>query len=152
MPGLVKVLFFFADLIFLNSAIYISYLLWASPADNVNELYLIIYSSIAWLFLVLISNPYSVTKNWSLSRIAKSQFVFLLIHILVVASLVVFFKKSYSFAQIATIYLFFIPVFFLWKVGIFYVRKIKARVVTRNYLVVGRNELAFDLRITSGRF
>lgn len=146
MPGLVKVLFFFADLIFLNSAIYISYLLWASPADNVNELYLIIYSSIAWLFLVLISNPYSVTKNWSLSRIAKSQFVFLLIHILVVASLVVFFKKSYSFAQIATIYLFFIPVFFLWKVGIFYVRKIKARVVTRNYLVVGRNELAFDLR------
>ncbi|MCX8492173.1 MAG: exopolysaccharide biosynthesis polyprenyl glycosylphosphotransferase [Cyclobacteriaceae bacterium] len=146
MPGLVRVLFFLADLIFLNLAIYASYAIWISHSDSVNELYLVIYSSLAWLFLVLISDPYGINKNWTLSKIIKSQFVFLLIHILVVTSLIIFFRKSYSFAQIATTYLIFVPVFILWKLATFYIRKINAHVDTRKYLVIGRNSLAFDLR------
>jgi putative colanic acid biosysnthesis UDP-glucose lipid carrier transferase len=146
MPGLVRVLFFLADLIFLNLAIYASYAIWISHSDSVNELYLVIYSSLAWLFLVLISDPYGINKNWTLSKIIKSQFVFLLIHILVVTSLIIFFRKSYSFTQIATTYLIFVPVFILWKLATFYVRKINTHVDTRNYLVIGKNSLAFDLR------
>lgn len=146
MPGFVRVLFFFADLIFLNLAIYASYLTHFSSADQVNRLYLVIYSSLAWFFLVLVSNPYTIDKTWTLSKIVKSQFVFLLIHLLVVASLILFFKKSYTLLQISTIYFVFIPIFFLWKVALFYVKKIKTREVIRNYILIGKNELAYDLR------
>jgi putative colanic acid biosynthesis UDP-glucose lipid carrier transferase len=145
-PSLTRVLLFLADLFFLNFAIYISYLTRFSIAEDNNRVYLVIYSSLAWLFLALVSNPYGITKNWSLSKIAKNQFVFLFIHLLVVASLVLFFKKSYSFLQIGTIYLVFVPIFFLSKLAIFYVRKIKTVEVTRNYLLIGRNELAHQLR------
>jgi len=145
-PSLTRVLLFLADLFFLNFAIYISYLTSFSIAEDNNRVYLVIYSSLAWLFLALVSNPYGITKNWSLSKIAKNQFVFLLIHLLVVASLVLFFKKSYSFLQIGTIYFVFVPIFFLSKLAIFYVRKIKTGEVTRNYLLIGRNDLAYQLR------
>ncbi len=146
MTSLVRVLFFFADLFFLNLAIYVSYLTRFSASDDANRLYLVIYSSLAWLFLVLVSNPYGITKNWTLSKIIKSQFVFLFIHLLVVASLILFFKKSYTFPQIGTIYLVFVPIFFLWKLAIFYVRKIKTGDVIRNYILIGKNDLANELR------
>ncbi|MFM7854813.1 MAG: hypothetical protein ACKO96_23515, partial [Flammeovirgaceae bacterium] len=125
---MVRFLFFLADLIFLNMAIHFSYVIWVSHFDTVNRLYLIIYSNLAWVFLVLVSDPYGINKNWSLSKIVKSQFIFLLIHILVVNSLIIFFRKSYGYAQIITVYLIFIPVFILWKLGIFYVRKIKTNI------------------------
>lgn len=146
MPILVRILFFLADLLFLNLAIYASYLSQPLTGDITNRLYLVIYSSLAWLFLVLVSNPYSVTKNWTLSKIIKSQAVFLFIHILVVAALILFFKKSYSLSQIVTIYLLFIPIFIFWKFVIFYIRKIKTGEVIRNYVVIGKNEVAYGLR------
>lgn len=146
MPGLVRVFLFFADLFFLNLAIQVSYLTRFSGADEANRVYLLIYSSLAWLFLVLVSNPYGITKNWTLPKIIKSQIVFLLIHLMVVTSLILFFKRSYGFFQISTIYIVFVPIFFLSKLAIFYVRKLKTGEVARNYLLIGRNELAFELR------
>jgi putative colanic acid biosysnthesis UDP-glucose lipid carrier transferase len=145
-PSLVRVLFFLADLIFLNLAIHLSYFTRVSSIDDPNRVYLIIYSNLAWLFLTLVSNPYGITKNWTLSKIIKSQVIFLLIHLMVVASLILFFKKSYSFLQIGTIYLIFVPIFFLSRLAIFYIRKIKTDTVIRNYLLIGKNELAFELR------
>ena len=115
MPGLVRVLLFFADLFFLNLAIQVSYLTRFSGSDEANRVYLLIYSSLAWLFLVLVSNPYGITKNWTLPKIIKSQIVFLLIHLMVVTSLILFFKRSYGFFQIGTIYIVFVPIFFLSK-------------------------------------
>jgi CRISPR-associated protein Cas4 len=79
-PSLTKILLFLVDLFFLNLAIYVSYLTRFSIAEDTNRVYLVIYSSLAWLFLALVSNPYGITKNWSLSKITKNQFVFLLIH------------------------------------------------------------------------
>ncbi len=146
MPLLVRVLFFIADLLFLNLAIYISYLAHFSIVDDANKIYLIIYSSLAWLFLVLVSSPYNVTKSWTLSKIAKSQFVFLFIHLLVVASLVIFFRRSYTLFQIGTIYLVFIPIFFISKIAIFYIKRIQASTIVRNYIIVGKNDLSFQIR------
>ncbi|MCA4895446.1 MAG: exopolysaccharide biosynthesis polyprenyl glycosylphosphotransferase [Cytophagales bacterium] len=146
MPGLVRIFLFFADLFFLNLAIQVSYLTRFSGADEANRVYLLIYSSLAWLFLVLVSNPYGITKNWTLPKIIKSQIVFLLIHLMVVTSLILFFKRSYGFFQIGTIYIVFVPIFFLSKLAIFYVRKLKTEEVARNYLLIGRNELSFELR------
>ena len=146
MPYLVRVLFFLADLFFLNLAIYFSYLTQFSIGDNANRLYLIIYSSLAWLFLVLVSSPYDVTKSWTLSKILKSQLVFLFIHLLVVVSLIFFFRRSYSLLQIGTIYFIFIPIFFIWKIALFYVKKIQTGEVVRNYILIGRNELSLEVR------
>jgi putative colanic acid biosynthesis UDP-glucose lipid carrier transferase len=146
MPLLVRVFFFIADLLFLNLAIYISYLAHFSIEDDANKIYLIIYSSLAWLFLVLVSSPYNVTKSWTLSKIAKSQFVFLFIHLLVVASLVIFFRRSYTLFQIGTIYLVFIPIFFISKIAIFYIKRIQASTIVRNYIIVGKNDLSFQIR------
>jgi putative colanic acid biosysnthesis UDP-glucose lipid carrier transferase len=146
MPFLVRVFFFIADLFFLNLAIYISYLAHFSIGDNANRIYLIIYSSLAWLFLVLVSSPYNVTKDWTVSKIAKSQFVFLFIHLLVVASLVIFFRRSYTLFQIGTIYLVFIPIFFISKIAIFYIKRIQASTIIRNYIIVGKNELSYEVR------
>jgi len=141
-----RVLFFFIDLIFLNLAIHFSYLLQFSVGDDVNKLYLIIYSNLAWLFLVLVSNPYSVTKSWTLSKIGKSQIVFLFIHLLVVASLIIFFRKSYTVLQIASIYLIFVPIFFASKIGVFYVKKIQTKISRRNFIIIGRNNLSYEVR------
>lgn len=144
MSGLVKSSFFFHDLLFFNLAILITFQY--IPSSSANIIYLLIYSSLAWLFLVLVSNPYAITKTWTLSMIVKSQLVFLFIHLCVVISLILFFKRSYTFAQVGLIYFIFIPVFFLWKLIVFYVRKIKTGKVVRYYLLIGKNEIADEIR------
>src|SRR6187401_3016952 len=114
-----KIVFFISDLFFLNLAILLSFYFsegsfWIS--ENVNELYLVLFSNIGWLFLVLVSNPYSLNKGWSLSKIVKSQSAFIFIHSLIIVSLVAFFGKNYSITQVLLVYLIFIPLFFIWKV------------------------------------
>lgn len=114
---------------------------------NSNEAYLIIFSNLAWFFLVLVSNPYNINKSWSVSKIVRSQFVFLFIHLLVIASLVFFFKKEYSLFQISLIYLLFIPLFFSWKILSYYLRKVfTPEVPFKNYIIIGKNETSTELR------
>jgi putative colanic acid biosysnthesis UDP-glucose lipid carrier transferase len=146
MPPLTRLLFIIADLLFLNLSIYLSYLTQFSRGDQVNELYLIIYSNLAWFFLVLVANPYSASKSWSLSKILKSQFVFLFIHLSAVVSLIFFFKRSYSLQQIAVVYIIFIPCFYLFKFFILYVRRIQSKEVIRNFIIIGRNDISFGVR------
>lgn len=116
-----KLIFFISDLFFLNLAIILSFGLSQGifiSAEGNNELYLILFSNVGWIFLVLVSNPYSLSKGWSVSKIFKSQIAFLFVHVLIIFSLVVFFKKSFSITQIILVYSFFIPLFFVWKVFI----------------------------------
>src|SRR5690242_1969927 len=110
MSSLVRVLFFLGDLIFLNLSIFLSFsmLRGASETGEGDKIYLFIFSNLAWLFLVMVSSPYNVTKGWSVSKIVKSQFAFIFIHLLVVASLIFFFKKHYSPIQISLIYILFV--------------------------------------------
>jgi Undecaprenyl-phosphate glucose phosphotransferase len=145
-----KFIFFLTDLIFLNLAIVFSF----GVSDGVyfheegnNELYLILFSNIVWFFLVLVSNPYSLNKAWSVIKIIKSQVAFLFVHVLIVFSLVVFFKKSFSIGQIALVYIFFIPLFFTVKVLIVFVRRLFIKEIPfRNYILVGRNNLSENIR------
>jgi putative colanic acid biosynthesis UDP-glucose lipid carrier transferase len=146
MPQLIRLLFIIADLLFLNLSIYLSYLTQFSRGDQVNELYLIIYSNLAWFFLVLVANPYSVSKSWSLTKIFKSQFVFLFIHLSVVVSLIFFFRRSYSIQQIAIVYVIFIPCFYLFKFFVLYLRKIQSKEIVRDFILIGRNEISYDVR------
>jgi putative colanic acid biosysnthesis UDP-glucose lipid carrier transferase len=148
MQSLTKVLFLVGDLFSLNLCVFLSFLIagdWGGL--NSNTVYLLMFSNLTWLFLVLVSNPYNVNKGWSVSKILKSQFAFIFIHLLVVASLVFFLKKQYAPFQIILIYLFFIPFFFSLKIVSYYFRKIfTPEVAFKNYVIVGRNEAAQEMR------
>lgn len=134
------------DLIFLNFAIVISYHSRYSVEEDGNLVYLIIYSNLAWLFLTLVSNPYAVSRNWTLSKIIRSQVVFLLTHIFILVSLVLFLGKSYGVYQMAVVYATFIPAFILSKVGILFLRKASASQTVCMFMIVGRNEVAYNVR------
>jgi undecaprenyl-phosphate galactose phosphotransferase/putative colanic acid biosynthesis UDP-glucose lipid carrier transferase len=144
MSGLAKPLFFVVDLLLLNLSITLAFSL--KPASSTDWIYLLIYSNLAWLFLSLVSNPYGITKTWTLSQIIKSQLVFLFIHLCVITSLVFFFKRTYSLWQIGLLYATFVPLYFIFRLLIFYIRKIKTDDVLRNYLIIGKNEIADEIR------
>lgn len=146
MSTTLKVLFFLCDLIFLNISVGMS--LWVHDEQfGTAGLYLLVYSNISWLFLVMASNPYNVTKGWTLSKILKTQLSFVFIHLLVVIALIFFYRQQYSILGILLIYLFFVPLFFLSKVVTFYMRRVFSRDLTiKNFIILGRNELSERLR------
>jgi len=149
MSNLVKGLLFIGDLFFLNASILLSLFIWIGDLDwgNTNNIYLLIFSNVVWLFLVMVSTPYNVTKSWSISKILKSQMAFLFVHLLVVASLFFFFEKTYSIPQIALIYVLFIPLFFFLRIFLFYLRKVLSQEAnTKNYILIGKNNLSAEIR------
>jgi len=116
-------------------------------ADTADKVYLLIYSNLAWLFLVMVSNPYNVTKGWTASKMLKSQIAFIFIHLLIVASLIFFFKKNYSLLQIAVIYGLFTTFFFSWKVITYYFRKVfTSEIPSKNFILIGKNEASREIR------
>lgn len=148
MSSIVKYVFFFVDISLLNlslfSAFYFNGALTSNWADS---LYLIIFSNISWLFLVLVSQPYSITKEWSVSKIIKGQFAFLLIHLMVISSLVVFLNRRYEIQQIVYFYLFFLLLYFGYRVLFYYLRKLTIhKPDSTRFILIGRNSLAFDVR------
>ena len=149
MSNIVKSLLFFGDIMFLNFSILLSSIWfgegeWLSNSDNI---YLLIFSNLTWIFLVMVSTPYNVTKSWSITKIVKSQLAFLFVHLLVVASLFVFFNKTYSIFQILFLYLLFVPLFFLFRVVVFYLRKVlTSEISEKNYILIGKNDLSNEIR------
>lgn len=150
MSGVHKVLFFISDFLLLNFSILAAFYLWDSSFwinDKIGIVYLLIYSNLAWLFLVIVSEPYSVTKSWTVSKTIKNQLAFIFIHLLVIASLVVFLNRNYSPIQIGFIYCIFTPLFFLYRVAVYYLRRIvNKEPIIRNFILIGRNSLSFEIR------
>jgi putative colanic acid biosysnthesis UDP-glucose lipid carrier transferase len=146
MQSLVKVFFLIGDLLFLNLCIYFSLNITESPIDS-SAIYLLIFSNLTWFFLVLVSNPYSINKGWSVSKIFRSQVVFIFIHILVIVALIYFLKQHYSVFEIALIYVLFVPLFFSWKIVSYYLRKLfTAEVPFKNYIIIGKNVTGTEIR------
>jgi putative colanic acid biosysnthesis UDP-glucose lipid carrier transferase len=150
MSSRLKYFFLAGDVILLNASI-----LWAlylfDPLflndHRATSAYLVVYSNLAWFFLVLISTPYNVTRGWAPSRIFKAQVIFILVHLLVIASLIAFFNKSYSWLTIITIYLLFVPLFFAYRIVSFYTRRVLIHEPRfRNYVLIGKNELSAEIR------
>lgn len=150
MSGFYRILFFISDFLLLNFSILAAFYFWDSSFwinDTIGIVYLLIYSNLAWFFLVLVSEPYSVTKDWAVSKIIKNQLAFIFIHLLVVVSLVVFFNRNYSALQVGLIYGIFTPLFFLYRIGAYYLRKVaNPEPVLRNFILIGRNSLSFQVR------
>lgn len=95
----------------------------------------------------MVSAPYRVTKNWTVSKIAKNQLSFLFIHLLVVASLVVFFNREYKLVQIILVYAIFTSIFFIYRIAIYYLRRIiNVEPPYRNFILIGKNPLSHEVR------
>lgn len=150
MSSLFKFFFFFADILLLNLAILGAFYFYDNSIwtnDRFAFAYLLIYSNLAWLFLVMVSAPYRLSKEWSVAKILRNQFSFLFIHLLVIISLVIFFNRNYGFYQILLIYFLFTPIFFGYRLLVYYLRKLTTGDIPYyNFLLVGRNTLSEELR------
>jgi Undecaprenyl-phosphate glucose phosphotransferase len=146
-----RVLFFVADLALLNLSLWVSYV-WTGAdiwgADRANSIYLIIFSNLTWLFLVVVANPYNVSPHWGIKKIIKSQLGYLLVHLLVVAGLIALLRKQYQPVQMLIMYALFVLSFFLWKLLMWYGSSLwtdRGR-ATRRYILVGDTHLAREVR------
>lgn len=150
MPLVVKILFFLIDTLLLNIAMLYAFYFsdsdfWINQKQDV--VYFIIFSNASWLFLILVSMPYSLTKDWRLSKIIKNQMAFLLIHLLVIFSLISFLNKHYEFFQIVIFYFSFSILFFGYRVIFYYTRKLFIKETTfTSFIIVGRNDLSYQVR------
>lgn len=145
-----KVIFFLLDTCLLNLTM-VSVFYFYDPDfwnDHRSEfLYLDIFTNISWLFLVLVSSPYSLTKGWSVSMILKHQAAFLFILLLVIFSLVVFFQKQYQIILIALFYLLFSVIYFTYRLGFFYLRKFFVPDLPfKGFVLVGGKDLTQEIR------
>ncbi len=143
-------LFAIGDLLILNASIFLSYYALGISAgtDDENSIYLFIFSNLAWFFLILVINPYRLSASRPVSLILRSHFSFLFTHLLVVASLVLFFDKSYHPLQLLLVYLCFLPSAFFWRLLFFYALRNLVRRHTGmiRYVILGNGELARDIR------
>ena len=150
MSILLRVVFFIGDLLFLNLSVVLSYsfINRLVESEKVNMVYLLIFSNLAWFFLIIVSNPYNFSRNWGAIKYLKTQISYVIVHLFVIAFLIFFFKKAYSPVQIGIMYSLFIPVFFGWKLPVTYLvtNFSKGRIKKRNMIILGEGELAWDIR------
>lgn len=145
-----KLLLFVGDLLLLNAAVFMALVFshhWSSVDKETKSIYLFVFTNLTWFYLSMVSNPYNLTKGLTISKVIKSQLAFLLIHLLVVASLKIFFRQNYSLTLILLMYVTFIPLFFIFRIATFYIRKVFTdEVSAKNYVLLGQNDLAADIR------
>ncbi|MBL7859887.1 MAG: exopolysaccharide biosynthesis polyprenyl glycosylphosphotransferase [Cyclobacteriaceae bacterium] len=150
MTPLLKFLFLSIDIILLNIAIYLSFAFYNENfilLESSNAIYLLLFGNLGWIFLVLVSNPYSVNKSWTVTKIFRNQVAFVFIHLLVVVSLIFFLNRSYSLNEVILVFIIFLPGFFLNKIFLIYVRRFfVGKISRRNYVIIGRNRLSEDIR------
>jgi putative colanic acid biosysnthesis UDP-glucose lipid carrier transferase len=151
MPAFLRLAFFIGDLILLNLSITLSYTFFNVEIlgqERVNSIYLFIFSNLAWLFLVLVSNPYNLSRNWDIKKTLRGRVSFIFVHLLMVASLIFFLKKNYAPLQIAIMYSLFVPIFFLWKMLVLYLTHFFSKRDTNitNVVIVGEPVLAKEVR------
>jgi Undecaprenyl-phosphate glucose phosphotransferase len=150
MSSFLKAFFFLFDVIVLNVSIVFSFYL----SDNLflssskeSFIYLTIYSNLSWLFLTMVSAPYSIANGWPVLKILKNHLAFFLIHSVIIASLVIFFNRHYSAYQIVLLYTLFSALFFIYRLIFFLFQKlVSPEIAHRNFLIIGRNSLGIRVR------
>lgn len=144
-----KTFLFLTDLILLNAALFGVFRLTmgGNPRVPLEEIYLIIFSNVAWIFLVLVTLPYHVNRTWQLSRLIKNQAAFLFVHLLVIASLTILYEVPINIVRLGVFYFAFIILFFGYRIVFLYLRRIFSAFDTKiNYVLVGRNRQAQNIR------
>jgi putative colanic acid biosynthesis UDP-glucose lipid carrier transferase len=147
MSLLVKLLFFLGDLLFLNLSIALAFYFTGS-AHRADDVYLIIFSNLTWLFLISVASPYTFSRNWDRPKTLKNQFIFIFTHLFVVASLVFFYDREYTLLQISLIYCFFVPVFYFSKfITYFFVQRLGAQTQgIKNILMISQSDIVSEAK------
>lgn len=140
-----KQILFFGDILFLNVALVGAFGTNASGSELAYA-HQIIFSNVAWVFLVLVTLPYHFTRSLQLSRLVRNQASFLFVHLLVIASLTVLFDLPVDFGRLGLFYVIFVFLFFVYRVLLLYIVKIFSRAPRVNYVLVGRNSQSFEIR------
>lgn len=148
MRHLFRTIFTIGDVLLLNFSVWLAIRITGSGIQSSSNIYLFIFSNLTWLFLIAVARPYSFSRNWDTPETLKNQLIFILTHLLVVASLIFFYGKNYSMIQVMSIYLIFTPVFFLWKLVALYAKRIVSdpRDYVKNVLIVGPEALEKDIQ------
>ncbi|HQQ95903.1 MAG TPA: exopolysaccharide biosynthesis polyprenyl glycosylphosphotransferase [Cyclobacteriaceae bacterium] len=150
MPVIFRVLFFVGDMLFLNMAVILSYRFTSGLIESqlVNLVYLLIFSNLTWFYLIIVSNPYNFSRNWGAVKFFKNQISYLVVHLVVVAFLILFFRKKYEPEQIGLMYGIFVPVFFSWKLLASFVLTLfsSRRINSRSMIIVGEQSLIQNVR------
>lgn len=150
MPVLTRFIFFLFDIVLLNVAMLLALTVESSVFHHelgYDIFYLFAYTNAAWIFLVLVSSPYNLTKVWSLSRILRNQISFLLVHLLITLCLVVFLNRQLGVGLLVIFYGVFSISFFLYRLIFYFIRKLYVDEPTeRFFVIIGRNQLAYQTR------
>jgi putative colanic acid biosynthesis UDP-glucose lipid carrier transferase len=148
MRDFVRAIFAIGDVILLNLSIALAIFVAGSGIQSSSNIHLFIFSNLTWLFLVSVARPYSFSRNWDTPETLKNQLIFILTHLLVVASLIFFYGKNYAMSQVLFIYVIFAPAFFLWKLFAVYARRVLSdpRDYIKNVLIVGPKALEKDIQ------
>ncbi|MCB0487313.1 MAG: exopolysaccharide biosynthesis polyprenyl glycosylphosphotransferase [Cyclobacteriaceae bacterium] len=139
----------FLDWVLLNISIFLAHFFYFGSYNQiaeVNSIYLLIYSNLSWLFLALVSGYQVSPKSWTLLIAIKDQFLFLFIHSIVVAFLIVSFHKSYSPSYIVLIYAIFTPLIISLKTIYFLVIQRRSNATFIRYIIIGSDDVATDIR------
>jgi len=136
------------DVTLLNFSIWLAISIAGSGLQSSSSIYLFIFSNLTWLFLIAVARPYSFARNWDTPETLRNQLIFILTHLLVVASLIFFYGKNYSLVQVMFIYLIFAPAFFLWKLFALYAKRVLSdpRDYIKKVLIVGPKALEKDIQ------
>jgi Undecaprenyl-phosphate glucose phosphotransferase len=148
MPYTLKIALLLLDILLLNFALSLVSVDFASGSGFTSDgIYLAIFSNLTWFYLALVAAPYHLHKGLSIRHLIKTKIVFLCMHVLVIVSLMVLFRKSYSLEQVIRLYAILIPGFFLVRLLTFFLRKQFSHPLERkNYILIGRNWLAEETR------
>lgn len=151
MSTLIRFGFLVSDLLLLNLSIRLSYAavqadIWGQERGN--SIYLFIFSNVTWLFLVVVANPYRVSRSWGASKVVRSQLSFLAIHLLVVAFLIFLFRREYQPLQVGILYVFFGGSFLALRLTAFYTTTLfRGRNQSiKRFIIVGEQDLAREVR------
>jgi len=130
-----------SDIIFLNASIAFAFYI-SGNAPKAHIIYFIAFSNLTWLFLIILSSPYSFSRNWDRPKTIKNQFIFISTHLLVVASLIFFYNREYTLIQVMLVYCFFTPVFYSSKfLASFFMQRFDQPHNTKSILMISQPQM-----------
>lgn len=143
----------FGDLLVLNTAFILSYLLKFDTMEGLattSYLDLWLYVNVGWLLIALFFKPHELVRTSSFLHTLRKYVVYGLLHLSFIASLWVLFKAyHYSREQLLITYLLFFAFLFLWKLSLIYVLRAYRRMGFnyRKVIIVGYGGLGRSLKM-----
>ena len=110
--------------------------------------YLFGFFNIAWIILTIIANPYKISRTSRFSKIIRTHFAIIVLHLFMITAFIVF-QKGYFYSRLHLVltYSFFTTLIFLWRVAFVYLLRIYRTkgFNRRNVVVLGYGKLTQEL-------